>query len=84
MCLFGPVLDILLPLSTKYSKIARVSLDLDQPSASGDDNSQILPNGEIVVIVADDDRDAAVGVELQVFQSFVFLLGEIKEHRSVR
>lgn len=71
-------------LSTKYSKIARVSLDLDQSSASGDNHSQILPNDEIIVVVVNDGGDPAIGVDLQVFRSLVLLLEEIKVHRLAR
>ena len=49
-------------LSTKYSRIARVSLDSDQWSIGGDGRSEDLPNNKVVVVVVDDGGDAAVGV----------------------
>ena len=70
-------------LSTKYSKIARVSLDADQTSASYDGLNQDLPNDEIVVMMVDDSGNAAVGIDLQVFRSLVFLLAEIEVHRFI-
>ena len=52
--------------------------------ASDENHDQALPNGEIVVMVVDDGGDAAVGIDLQVFRSLVFLLAEIEVHRFVR
>ena len=42
------------------------------------------PNNEIVVLVVDDRRNAAVGIDLQVFWGFMFLLAEVEIHRFVR
>ena len=83
MYLSGPVLDNLWSLSylsTKYSKIARVSLSLDQPATSGHDHVQDIPNGEVVVMVVDDGGNATVGVELYVLRALVFCLAEIEVH----
>ena len=71
-------------LSAKYSKIARVSLDFDQPSTGVDRHEEDLPNDEVVVMVVDDGGDAAVGVDLQVIWSLVFALAEIEVDRFVR
>ena len=88
MYLSGPVLDILWSLSylsTKYCKMARVSLGSDQASVSCDDrHNQNLPNSEIAVMVVNDGRDAAVGVDLQVIRTLLFSLAKIKIHRFVR
>ena len=88
MYLSGPVLNTLWSLSclsTKYSKIARVSLDVDRSSASGDDHhNQNIPNGEIVVMVVDDGGDPTVGFDLQLLRSLVFLLVKIEVHGLVR
>jgi hypothetical protein len=87
MYLSEPVLDSLWSLSylsTKYSKIARVSLNFIQPFAGGDDHRKDLPDDEIVVVVVDDGGDATVGVDLQVFWGLVFFLAEIEIHRFVR
>jgi hypothetical protein len=70
-------------LSTKYSKIARVSLDLGQQSVGGGDHSEHLPNDEVVIVMVDDSRDAAVGVELQVFWALVLLLAKIEVHSLI-
>ena len=51
-------------LSTKYSKIARLSLDLDQPSTGVDGHGEDLPDDEVVVMVVNDGGDATVGVDL--------------------
>ena len=82
----GPVLDIswsLSYLSTKCHKIARVSQDSGRSSARGGDHNENLPNGEIVVMVVDNGRDAAVGIDLQVFRRLVFLLVRIEVHGPV-
>ena len=42
------------------------------------------PNNEIVVLVVDDRRNAAVGIDLQVFWGFMFLLAEVEIHGFVR
>jgi hypothetical protein len=82
-----PVLDNLWSLSylsTKYSKIARVSLHYRQRSTVGDGDSEVLPNNEIVVVVVDDSRDATIRIDLQVFWSLLLFLAEIEIHRFVR
>jgi hypothetical protein len=81
-----PVLDNLWSLSylsTKYSIIARDSLDFGQPSISGNYHSRHLPNNEIFVVVVDDRGNAAVRVYLQILRTLLFFLAEIKIHRLV-
>ena len=72
-------------LSTKYSKIARLSLDFDQPSMStgGDGDGGDLPNDEVVVMVVDDGGDAAVGIELQVIWSLLLTRLEVEVDRFI-
>lgn len=87
MYLSWPVLDNLRSLSylsTRYTKIARVSLDLDRSAASGDDRSRHLPNDEIVVMMVDNGGDATIGIDLQEFRSLLLLLLEIEVDRFVR
>ena len=88
MYLSCPVLDSLWSLSylsTKYCRIARVSLDFDQPlPTAGDDHGEDLPNNEVVVVVIDDGGDTTVGVELQVFWALLFFLAEIEVDSLVR
>ena len=82
-----PVLDTLRSLSylsTKYSRIARVSLNSDQRSIGGDDHSKDLPNNEVVVMVVDDGGDAAIGVNLQEVWGLVLSLAEIEVDVLVR
>ena len=43
-----------------------------------------LPNDKVIVMVVNDGRDAAVGVNLQIFWSFLFLLAEVKIDGFVR
>lgn len=43
-----------------------------------------LPNDEIVVVVINNGGDAAVGVDLQIFRSFLFFFAKIEVHRFVR
>jgi hypothetical protein len=69
-------------LSTKYSRIARVSLDCDQPP-TGDGHGEDLPNDDVVVMVVDDGGDATVGVDLQVIWSLVLGLAEVEVDRLV-
>jgi len=86
MYLSWPVLDSLWSLSylsTKYSKIARVSLDSDQPSTGVDGYCEDLPDDGVIVMVVDDGRDATVGVDLQVIWSLVFALVEVEVDRFV-
>ena len=64
--------------------MARVSLDADQLSDNAGDHDGDLPNDEIVVVMVDDGGDAAVGIDLQVFRTLVFLLAEIEVHGFVR
>jgi hypothetical protein len=71
-------------LSTKYSNIARVSLDFDESSSNGDNCSGSLPNDEIVVAVVDDGGDATVRVDLQVLWRLVLFFAEVEVHRFVR
>ena len=87
MYLSWPVLESLWSLSylsTKYSKIARVSLESDEPSSNGDNYSGGLPNGEIVVVVVNDGGDTAVGVDLQKIWPLLLLFAEIEVDRLVR
>ena len=87
MYLSRPVLESLWSLSylsTKYCKIARVSLDLGQQSVGGGDHSEHPPNDEVVVVMVDDGRDAAIGVKLQVFWALVLLLAKIEVHSLIR
>ena len=87
MYLSWPVLESLWSLSylsTKYCKIARVSLHLDQPSASAEGYSEFLPNDEVVVVVVDDSRDATVGVDLQVVWALLLFFAEVEIDRLVR
>ena len=87
MYLSRPVLDSLWSLSylsTKYSKIARVSLRSDQPMRAQRLGSEHLPDGEVVVMVVDDGWDATVGVDLQVFWTLLLFLAEIEVHGLVR
>ena len=53
-------------LSTKYSRIVRVSLDFDQPSTGGGGHGEDLSNDEVVVMVVDDGGDATIGADLQI------------------
>ena len=70
-------------LSTKYWKIARVSLCLDQSSTSNNGHSGHLPNDEVVILVVDDGGDATVGVDLQVVWGLMLSLAEIEVHRLI-
>ena len=70
-------------LSTKYSKIARLSLDLDQPSTGVDGHGEDLPDDEVVVMVVDDGGDATVGVDLQVIWGLLLALVEVEVDRFV-
>jgi len=70
-------------LSTKYSKIARVSLDFDQPSTGVDGHGEDLPDDGVIVMVVDDGGDATVWVDLQVIWSLVLALGEVEVDRFV-
>lgn len=71
-------------LSTKYSRIARVSLGFDQPSTGGDRRSEDLPNDDVVIVVVNDGRDATVRVDLQVVWTLVLCLAEVEVDRFVR
>ena len=71
-------------LSTKYSKIARVSLEFNQPSADSDRYGKHLPNGEVIVLVVDDGGDATIGIDLQVVWGLVLPFSEIEVDRLVR
>jgi len=71
-------------LSTKYSKIARVSLDSDQLSTDGERHGGDLPNDEVVVMVVDNGGDATVRVDLQVVWSLMFCLAKVEVDRFVR
>ena len=65
-------------MSTKYSRIARVSLDFDQLlSIGGKYNNEGLPNDEVVVMVVDDGGNTAVGVDLQIGWGLVLSAVEI-------
>ena len=70
-------------LSTKYSKIARLSLDLDQPSTGVDGHGEDLPDDEVVVMVVNDGGDATVGVDLQVIWGLLLALVEVEVDRFV-
>jgi len=86
MYLSWPVLDSLWSLSylsTKYSKIAKVSLYFDQPPTDVGGYDEDLPNDGVVVMVVDDGGDATVGVDLQVIRSLVLTLGEVEVDRFV-
>ena len=86
MYLSWPVLDSLWSLSylsTRYSKIARDSLNSNQPSAGDIDRSKRLPNNEVVVVVVDDGGDTTVGVDLQVVGSLLLFLIKVEVHRLV-
>ena len=50
----------------------------------GDNHSEHLPNGEVVVLVIDNGGDATVGVDLQVVWGLVLSLAEIEVDRFVR
>ena len=56
---------------------------LRSATRTGRADSEYPPNGEITVMVIDEGGDATVGVDLQVFWPFMFLLAEIKVHRLV-
>ena len=87
MYLSGPVLESLWSLSylsTKYSSIARVSLDYDQLQAWSDDHREHRPNSEVIVLVIDEGGNTTVGVDLQELWSLLFSLVEIEVHRLVR
>jgi len=70
-------------LSTKYSRIARLSLDFDQPSTGGDGHGEDIPSDEVVVMVVDDGGNATVGVDLQVIWSLLLALAEVEVDRFV-
>jgi len=70
-------------LSTKYSNIARVSLDLGQPSTGVDGYSEDLPDDGVIIMVVNDGRDATVGVDLQVIWSLLLALSEVEIDRFV-
>ena len=87
MYLSRPVLDSLWSLSylsTRYPKIARLSLCFDQSQAHGDTDCEPLPNGEVPVVVIDDGGDTTVGVDLQEFWTLLLFLAEIEVHGLVR
>ena len=71
-------------LSTKYTKIARLSLDFDQSLVCGYGHNEGLPNDEVIVFVVDNGGDAAVGVDLQEVWGFLLSLMEVEVHRFVR
>ena len=70
-------------LSSKYSRIASVSLDLAQLSTGGGGDGEDLPNDQVVIVVVDDSGDATIGVDLQVIWGLLLTLGEVGVDRLV-
>ena len=70
-------------LSTKYSKIAKVSLDFDQPSIGVGGHGEDLPDDGVIVMMVNDGGDATVGVDLQVIWSLMLALVEVEVDRFV-
>jgi hypothetical protein len=82
-----PVVDTLLSLSylsTKYSRIARVSLYPSQLSEGRDGYQEGVPNNEVVVVVVDNGGDAAIGVEFHEIRTLLLALFEVEIDGFIR